>query len=627
MDESLPPAAQTPAQETSSGWGGGWGNWGNSAFSVISGIQKVAVSAADEITKNAIAAAKDAAKGVAELQENVASSLKLQDEGSAEDASTVTEKAEDDNELPQHNLRSAALQNLEEAGQDTALGHSEEANSTVLDLLKCYVSEHKATWEHYLPLVEYAYNNTVHTSTGKVPFEIVEGGKNVPSILHTKDKIFEADKYVQNTDEAYKKIKLALEKTQSKQRKAANRHRRELVFSLGDWGLKVMDTSVENLASGAWQAFGTAWRGSRSFIQKLENSAESLAESIQKQGNLTYKAGTFAPSLIEGGKAITARGLEVLEYVGKEAIDLIATEAGIQLEDHPKPVDGDMIENDEQFADDVTFDRCFYIYGGPEQLEELEALANHHMLLCNRAKAKLPSEQKSSYDSALKQVKQVLDLGFTGIENAELDKGKRVETGLIGDVNELKQIRETGVAKAAEMAAGFTAVLGGLAVAEVVQKTTDRLEAIRVEGVHRLSELCAAGILQLLNLGKSVLSTSSEQEESVDTIVWPIDYLEKAKLIRAQAQSMSGDIEAISHSFITGIGDVTAAFQAAIRSEVEKEGEKDDAKHELIRERSIEDKAQALSNDLESDGSAAIEKVQSGLRHLVHLVLFTTLKS
>ncbi|MCO5547557.1 hypothetical protein L7F22_001007 [Adiantum nelumboides] len=43
-------------------------------------------------------------------------------------------------------------------------GQSEEASSTVLDLLKCYVLEHKATREHYLPLVNYAYNNTVHTS-------------------------------------------------------------------------------------------------------------------------------------------------------------------------------------------------------------------------------------------------------------------------------------------------------------------------------------------------------------------------------------------------------------------------------------------------------------------------------
>ncbi|MCO5612638.1 hypothetical protein L7F22_066907 [Adiantum nelumboides] len=85
-------------------------------------------------------------------------------------------------------------------------GLSEEANSTVLDLLKCYVSEHKGKWEQYLPLVEYAYNNTVHSSTGKASFEIVESGKKVPPILHTKDKIFEADKYVQDMDEMYKKV-------------------------------------------------------------------------------------------------------------------------------------------------------------------------------------------------------------------------------------------------------------------------------------------------------------------------------------------------------------------------------------------------------------------------------------
>ena len=54
-----------------------------------------------------------------------------------------------------------------------------------------------------MPLVEYAYNNTVHSSTGKAPFEIVEDGKKVPPILHTKDKIFEADKYVQSMDETY----------------------------------------------------------------------------------------------------------------------------------------------------------------------------------------------------------------------------------------------------------------------------------------------------------------------------------------------------------------------------------------------------------------------------------------
>ncbi|MCO5568017.1 hypothetical protein L7F22_021713 [Adiantum nelumboides] len=51
------------------------------------------------------------------------------------------------------------------------------------------MSEHNATWEHYLPLVEYAYNNIVHTSIGKAPFELVEGDKKVPPILQTNFQV------------------------------------------------------------------------------------------------------------------------------------------------------------------------------------------------------------------------------------------------------------------------------------------------------------------------------------------------------------------------------------------------------------------------------------------------------
>ncbi|MCO5579519.1 hypothetical protein L7F22_033374 [Adiantum nelumboides] len=54
-------------------------------------------------------------------------------------------------------------------------GQSEIANSMVLELLKSYISDQETQWEKYLPLVEFAYNNTTHSLTGKAPFEIVEG--------------------------------------------------------------------------------------------------------------------------------------------------------------------------------------------------------------------------------------------------------------------------------------------------------------------------------------------------------------------------------------------------------------------------------------------------------------------
>ncbi|MCO5604639.1 hypothetical protein L7F22_058809 [Adiantum nelumboides] len=164
-------------------------------------------------------------------------------------------------------------------------GQSEEANSTVLDLLKCYVSEHKATWELYLSLVGYAYNNTVHTSTGKVPFEIVKGGKKVPPILQTKDKIFEADKYVQNTHEAYRMIKLALEKTQSKQKKAADRHCRKLIFSLGDWILLRFEKARLRKMKGKEHLFPK----SKDLVPKEQREVEELDEIFVPEQILAHK--------------------------------------------------------------------------------------------------------------------------------------------------------------------------------------------------------------------------------------------------------------------------------------------------------------------------------------------------
>ena len=72
-------------------------------------------------------------------------------------------------------------------------------------MLKSYVGEvaQGNQWDQYLPLVEYAYNNTVHTSTGKAPFEIIEGRPKLPIIL--KDKIFAADEYVHDTSIAFDK--------------------------------------------------------------------------------------------------------------------------------------------------------------------------------------------------------------------------------------------------------------------------------------------------------------------------------------------------------------------------------------------------------------------------------------
>ncbi|MCO5564532.1 hypothetical protein L7F22_018194 [Adiantum nelumboides] len=118
-------------------------------------------------------------------------------------------------------------------------GQSEIANLTILDLLKSYVTEvdQRSQWEKYLPLVEYAYNNTVHTSTGKAPFEVIEGRSKSPLLLTVHGKIFAADEYSRDLKESFQKIKEAISISQQKQKAATNKHRRALAFKENDWVL------------------------------------------------------------------------------------------------------------------------------------------------------------------------------------------------------------------------------------------------------------------------------------------------------------------------------------------------------------------------------------------------------
>ena len=111
-------------------------------------------------------------------------------------------------------------------------GQSEIANLTILDLLKTYVDgvDQRDQWEKYLPLEEYAYNNMAHRSTGKTPFEIVEGQPKVPPILKMKSNIFAVDEHIRDIKESFQKIHEAILASQQRQKRAAE----------GIWSLKRM---------------------------------------------------------------------------------------------------------------------------------------------------------------------------------------------------------------------------------------------------------------------------------------------------------------------------------------------------------------------------------------------------
>ncbi|KAG2266483.1 hypothetical protein Bca4012_076051 [Brassica carinata] len=377
--------------------------------------------------------------------------------------------------------------------------------------------------------------------------------------------------------------------------------------SLLSQGLKVFDDSVESFTSGAWMALGNALKGGTSLMQKLEDSVQ--------QGSSPREAGSGAPSLLETGKALTAKGMQVLEFVGKETMDLLITETGLGNE-----------KNRDQMMEEVTFDRCFYIYGGPEQLEELEALSSHYTLLFNRRKGKLSQDEKVLFDGTLKQIQQLFSFAdeMSG-RKAESDKGKKIDINTEGNDDDMKNLYNSSVSKAADMAAGFTNALAGLNINDTIQRTGGRLDSLHSEGVHGLSEMCCFAVTHLLILGKSMTSHANRvEDEDAETlkIEWPEDPTEKARLIRGKAELMAGYVEAVSNSFITGISDVSETFSAAIKGAAA-----DDSKDELLKTSTMEEKASTFNNSLRSDQTTAITKIQEGLQYLSYVVITTSMPS
>jgi hypothetical protein len=55
-------------------------------------------------------------------------------------------------------------------------GQTERVNQVMEDMLRMYVMDNQTQWEKYLPLVEFAYNNSYHSSIGMPPTKLCMGG-------------------------------------------------------------------------------------------------------------------------------------------------------------------------------------------------------------------------------------------------------------------------------------------------------------------------------------------------------------------------------------------------------------------------------------------------------------------
>ncbi|KAI3810226.1 hypothetical protein L1987_19837 [Smallanthus sonchifolius] len=126
--------------------------------------------------------------------------------------------------------------NLSTAYHPQTDGQSERTIQTLEDMLRACVIDFKGNWDLHLPLVEFSYNNSYHTSINMAPFEALYGRKCRSPICWTKigESQITGHELIQETSDKIMLIRDNLLVARSRQKSYADKRRKPLEFQVGD---------------------------------------------------------------------------------------------------------------------------------------------------------------------------------------------------------------------------------------------------------------------------------------------------------------------------------------------------------------------------------------------------------
>ena len=119
-------------------------------------------------------------------------------------------------------------------------GQTERQNQTLEHYLRCFCTKHADDWLRTLPMAEFAYNNTVHSSTSQSPFCVVQGQNprmpdmpDVPEDDHPGAMIPAATARIERTKAARVSLEKHMVAAQQYQQRYYNRHHTAASFKKG----------------------------------------------------------------------------------------------------------------------------------------------------------------------------------------------------------------------------------------------------------------------------------------------------------------------------------------------------------------------------------------------------------
>ncbi|GKC20272.1 putative reverse transcriptase domain-containing protein [Tanacetum coccineum] len=126
--------------------------------------------------------------------------------------------------------------NLSTAYHPQTDGQSERTIQTLEDMLRACVIDFGNGWDRHLPLVEFSYNNSYHTSIKAAPYEALYGRKCRSPVCWAEvgDAQLTGPEIIHETTEKIFKIRDRMQAARDRQKSYADKRRRPLEFEVGD---------------------------------------------------------------------------------------------------------------------------------------------------------------------------------------------------------------------------------------------------------------------------------------------------------------------------------------------------------------------------------------------------------
>ncbi|KAJ9541866.1 hypothetical protein OSB04_028372 [Centaurea solstitialis] len=126
--------------------------------------------------------------------------------------------------------------NLSTAYHPQTDGQSERTIQTLEDMLRACVVDFGGSWEDHLPLIEFAYNNSYHSSIEAAPYEILYGRKCRTPLCWNEvgEEQLAGPEVVQITSDKINQVRERLKTARDRQKSYADKRRKDIEFQVGD---------------------------------------------------------------------------------------------------------------------------------------------------------------------------------------------------------------------------------------------------------------------------------------------------------------------------------------------------------------------------------------------------------